>query len=268
MPAIAIVAAVGTVSAGAALGGVLGGIMIAGGVMSGLGAVTKNKTLMALGAVASLGAGIGSAMGLAEGANSLWNGAVGADSALAVTGKSFLDTGGSMSAIGDALGRNSGTTDGLVASKMGGAEAPVDVKGLGQGPTGMEKFSAGGDGSQQLLGSAPPAAPITPNAAPSFMRGAMPTSSMTAPGFDAATSQPAGLIGKFSNESDSFIGKSLAFIKDNPEAVKVGGGLISGAMGSYQQQQQQDAALQARADERKRFNDSITNQRFQRPTRG
>ena len=109
MPAIALVAAVGTISAGAALGGVLGGVMLAGGVMSGLGAVTGNKELSKWGAVASLGAGLGSAMGLAGAANSGWNslvgaGADGAGSALGVTGNSFLANGGSMSGIGDAIG--------------------------------------------------------------------------------------------------------------------------------------------------------------------
>lgn len=58
-PAIAVFGAFASVSAGLAAGGLMGGLMIAGGVMSGLGAITGNKTLSSLGMIAGLAGGVG-----------------------------------------------------------------------------------------------------------------------------------------------------------------------------------------------------------------
>jgi hypothetical protein len=58
-PAIAVFGAFSSISAGLAAGGLLGGLMIAGGVMSGLGAITGNKTLSGLGMLAGLAGGVG-----------------------------------------------------------------------------------------------------------------------------------------------------------------------------------------------------------------
>jgi hypothetical protein len=65
-PAIAIAGAIGSISAGmAATSALLGGIMIAGGIATGLGALTGNKTLMTIGAVAGLaGFGVGAFTGV------------------------------------------------------------------------------------------------------------------------------------------------------------------------------------------------------------
>lgn len=263
MPVVAIVAAVGTVSAGAALGGVLGGIMIAGGVMSGLGAITGNKTLSMLGAVASMGAGLGAAFGLAGAANGAWNAAVGgADSALGVTGNSFMAQGGSLGGVRDALGLGGGSsvkTDGLVDAAMQsrgeglGAEARYLA---GQSPS----LGAQGMGSSSAFTPLPAVAPsATPASGPSFSGMA----SQAPPVFDGykvqdlATQAPAG---------SSFIDKSMAFIKGNPEVVKIGSGLISGAMGSYERQRQEQAAIDQDNQRRQRMNDSIINQGITRPT--
>lgn len=59
-PAIGLVGAVSAISSGAAIGGLLGGIIIAGGIASGLGALTGNTTLSTIGGVLSLGGGIAS----------------------------------------------------------------------------------------------------------------------------------------------------------------------------------------------------------------
>lgn len=57
-PAIGVLGAIGTVSAGlAAKSAILGGILIAGGIASGLGAITGNKALSTFGAVAGLAGG-------------------------------------------------------------------------------------------------------------------------------------------------------------------------------------------------------------------
>jgi hypothetical protein len=68
-PAVAVIGAIGSVSAGAAtmaaatstFGTIMGGLMMAGGVMSGLGALTGNKTLSTIGMGLGLATGIGSA---------------------------------------------------------------------------------------------------------------------------------------------------------------------------------------------------------------
>lgn len=59
-PAIGLVAAYGSISAGVALGAstFMGGMMIAGGVLSGLGGLTGNKTLSTMGMVAGLAGGL------------------------------------------------------------------------------------------------------------------------------------------------------------------------------------------------------------------
>jgi hypothetical protein len=235
MPVVAVVAAIGTVSAGAAMGGVLGGIMIAGGVMSGVGAVTGNKNLMKLGAVASLGAGIGSAMGLAGAANQGWNslvgaGAEGTGNALGVTGNSFLNTGGSLEAIGNAIGRN---------SPVSGAETAIT-------PSGAE---AAGTSTLQV-----PKMELTQ---PQLVQGSAPGFKLPDVGTTSASSVP---------QSTGILSKSLDFIKQNPEVVKAGSGLIGGAMNSYSQQQQQEAVLQSQADARTRMNNSILGQGYYRPT--
>jgi hypothetical protein len=65
-PAIALAGAIGSISAGmAATSALLGGIMIAGGIATGLGVLTGNKSLMTIGAVAGLaGFGVGAFTGV------------------------------------------------------------------------------------------------------------------------------------------------------------------------------------------------------------
>jgi hypothetical protein len=218
MPAIAVVAAIGTISAGATLGGVLGGIMIAGGVMSAAGAVTGNKELTKWGAVASLGAGIGAAAGLAGSANSMWNSAVGAGadgagSALGVTGESFLKAGGSMESIGNTLGLN---------------------KAAAAAPAVSDAYPPG----QSIYG------------VPSDVAGATQSPGIVAKQVAGEAAKPGW----------------LGFIKDNPEVVKAGSGLVGGAMTSYSKQREQEAALQAQEDALARRNNSILGQRYRSPS--
>lgn len=60
-PAVALVGAAGTIGAGISMGGVLGGLMIAGGIASGIGGLSGNKFLSNLGMGLSLVGGIGGA---------------------------------------------------------------------------------------------------------------------------------------------------------------------------------------------------------------
>lgn len=65
-PAVALIGAAGSISAGISAGGFLGGLMIAGGIASALGALTGNETLSMLGMGFSLASGIGGAFINAE----------------------------------------------------------------------------------------------------------------------------------------------------------------------------------------------------------
>lgn len=56
-PGIAALGAFSAISSGMALGGLLGGLMIAGGVLGGIGALTGNKTLMGIGTIAGIAGG-------------------------------------------------------------------------------------------------------------------------------------------------------------------------------------------------------------------
>lgn len=257
MPAIAVVAAMGTISAGAAMGGVLGGIMIAGGVMSAAGAATGNKELSKWGAVASLGAGIGSAMGLAGSANSMWNSAVGAGtdgagSALGVTGKSFLDSGGSLGGIGDAIGRNAGATTGAGEQVL--KQSPAEMAGsqpLGSGASG---YGAAPDPTTSVM-SGQPIGASSPTQLPSYMN-TQPSGESVMFGNSPMGSPAADVI-----NGTSYTDKALAFMRTNPEVTKAGMGLLQGGLMSYSQQRQQEAMIEAEKERRARYNNSIINQR-------
>ena len=56
--AIPLLAAAGTAWAGAMAGGLIGGVMIAGGAMTAIGALTGNKNLMKWGGVLGLAGGV------------------------------------------------------------------------------------------------------------------------------------------------------------------------------------------------------------------
>lgn len=254
MPAIALVAAVGTVSAGAALGGVLGGVMVAGGVMTGLGAITGNKTLMKIGAIASLGAGIGAAMGLAGAANGAWNAATAGNEALQVTGKSFFADGGAFGAAGSAAGsevsalQGAGQTSGLPNHDSLGETAL---------PTAGNNPSAYAPPTGVINGAAAP--PDT--SPPSWSQAPSPgTIAGTQPGALPGAAQAQSAMSKLPTNA-SFAEKAIAFAKDNPELVKVGSGLIGGGMTGYSEQQKLDAQQAQIAERRKAYNDSILGQR-------
>lgn len=57
-PALAVIGSASAISAGLSAGGLIGGIMMAGGVLGGLGAITGNKTLMTIGSIAGLAGGV------------------------------------------------------------------------------------------------------------------------------------------------------------------------------------------------------------------
>lgn len=276
MPVIAIVAAVGTVSAGAALGGVLGGVMIAGGVMSGLGAITGNKKLSMFGAVLSLGAGLGSAFGLADAANGAWNAATAGNEALQVTGNSFMANGGVFGAaatpidgaMNGSMMNGAGATTGLQAGTVApsanavNAGTALDSSSFGLAPPlGLESAASGG---QSLIGMQPVG--LAGNAAGNYMPvGQMGPQTPALAGISGPHLGTAGFsVADTAGAADAgtgFFGKATAFMKGSPEVVKAGSGLIMGGMQSYGQQRTETRQTEAIAAARKAYNDSITNQR-------
>jgi hypothetical protein len=75
----------------------------------------------------------------------------------------------------------------------------------------------------------------------------------------------ASAVNSTTGTGGSFIDKSLSFIQKNPEVVKAGSGLVGGAMTAYGKQQEQQAALDAQAAARARYNQSITGQGWFQP---
>ena len=286
MPAVALIAAVGTVSAGAALGGVLGGVMIAGGVMSGIGAVTGNKKLSMLGAVVGLGAGLGAAFGLADSANAAWNSATAGNDALQVTGKSFMADGGVFGAAASPANMN---TSGLTSGVQTFGQPMPGVNGVNAGtsldpssfglapPPGLESATSGG---QFMMGAQPPglvdsATGMATYGSMNVMGPQMPGLSgigvpgVVAPGSNASGAGTSNRMvdtppPNTKDASTGFFGKAKDFMKDNPEVVKAGSGLLAGGLQSYTLQSNQAKQMEAMAAARQAYNDSILNQRTTR----
>lgn len=302
MPAVALIAAVGTVSAGAALGGVLGGVMIAGGVMSGIGAVTGNKKLSMLGAVVSLGAGLGSAFGLADSANAAWNSATAGSDALQVTGKSFMADGGVFGAaaapvdgmMNGSVMNGAGTTTGLqtfgsapaASGNALNAGTALDATSFGIAPTpGLESALSGG---QSAMGAAPsglvdsatgmatyaPVGAMGPKL-PSIggavgpqlpsVNGLIGPQLPASPALATANRLP-DAVGATTGAgaNGGFLSQAKDFLKGNPEVVKAGSGLLLGGLKSYSDQRTLDQQKEAMAAARQAYNDSILNQRTTR----
>lgn len=166
-PAVAVVGAIGSISSGVAMGGFLGGVMIAGGVMSAIGAISGNETLSNIGMGLGLVGGIGGAFTNAAGdfVNPFTN-----------FGESQLGQGLSKmgSGIKNFFGDVTGTSDAVAAMNLDGGQAAqgiVDAAGevpsvtqssfttdavnkLGTGGTGIDlsakvspNFTAGASGS-------------------------------------------------------------------------------------------------------------------------
>jgi len=185
-PAVALVGAIGSISAGMAIVGtsaLLGGLMIAGGVMSGLGAITGNKTLSTLGMVAGLAGGVGQ----------------------------FFEMGG-FEAFGNAWSAGDGISGGLnnMANQFTG-DANFGVNASGMAPV--------VDAANPMMNQAPSVAEgLVPdinaasvNAAPSLAR--------------SIASQSSGLINKPAEQKSQAL-PGTSFLKDNKElALMLGTGL-------------------------------------------
>lgn len=118
-PAIAIIGAAGTIGAGISAGGLLGGLMIAGGVFSLVGGLTGNETLSMIGMGFSLAAGIGGSFVNAD-TGAFANPFTDGNFAQSYTGKAFanikadLGFGGSGGGAADTLGITGDSTIGNI----------------------------------------------------------------------------------------------------------------------------------------------------------
>lgn len=110
-PAIALFGAFQAISIGMTVGGLMGGMMIAGGVLSGLGALTGNKTLSRLGMVAGLAGAVGQffSVGGFEAMGSAWSSGEGVSGGLSNMADQFMGNAnfmqpGGMAPVVDAAG--------------------------------------------------------------------------------------------------------------------------------------------------------------------
>lgn len=163
-PALGVAAAIGSISAGmAATSALLGGIMIAGGIATGLGAITGNKTLSTIGAVAGLaGFGVGAFTGVeggfmnpfstaADGTSNFFN-TVSGDAVKSVFSniKSGLGIGDSamVSGIKDAAGVTNAAADATGGLMSAGTEQLAFVDGVSTSALGrtVDAVSSGASG--------------------------------------------------------------------------------------------------------------------------
>lgn len=258
MPAVALVGAYASISAGIAAGAatLLGGLQIAAGVMTGLGALTGNKKLMTIGAIASLGAGAysalsgGSAASSASGLESVGGEGVAMGTAAGNAGSNAVEMG-----FADLAG---GSDLGAVASGVSGG----DVAASALGPAGdsistlnTPASAAASEGGlvQQALGRTDPAGAVS-NAARSGT-GSTPAGLVQTNALAETTDT--GLLAQAGNKLSSF----AQLIEKNPNVAKLGLGLVSGASDAYSEQQALKARERLLAQQRARYNASILNQR-------
>lgn len=265
MPAaVALIGAVGSVGAGmAAVGGTMAGFaaaglgtqliagaMIAGGVMTGLGAVTGNKKLQKWGGILSIAGGVA---GLASGAWSSAAGSIAEQSAESVAREGFQ---------GLEYGRNVGEAAGAAAGGLADASAGMLQANLGVTDIGVGAASAGG----AVPGIAPVAAPVvTGSATPTTVNlvNAGGTTA-TAPGLqgvvDVAKEKLSGLTAN-SEVGGGMLSKSMSWMEKNPRLTQAGAGLLTAGLSAYGQQEaikeqmRMQEEQQARA--RKRLSDSV-----------
>lgn len=219
--AIPLVAAAFSVSAGLTAGGIMGGLMVAGGALTGLGALTGNKKLARIGAIASLAGGVGSALGeLGTAASGAGAGGALQTGANATAGNTIADAIGGGTAAGDLAG--------AVAS--GAAPAAEAVAGeVGKGI--LESAGSGGSVFGSVLDTNPFMGGAAASATPSLASPMNAVSGLgnTAGTFGQAAAEPAGLLARAGDFAKGVGG----WIEKNPQSAKLVSGLIEGAASPY-----------------------------------
>jgi hypothetical protein len=242
-PAIGLLAAAGSVSAGmAAVGGTMAGFlgaglgtqliagaMIAGGVMTGLGAVTGNKKLQKWGGVLSLAGGVA---GLATGA---WA--------------------STASSVAEGAARESFRASELAAAAGGAGDAAGGMLQAGLGTTDLGIGQATGIGSAPMTPAVTPTAPATVN----IVNGG--GTQATAGGLRGTMDVAAQRLSDVGTAGKGMLSDSMAWMEKNPRITQAGAGLLQAGLGAYGQQdllkEQMKMQDEQQARARKRLSDSV-----------
>lgn len=255
-PAIALIGAVGSVAGGmAAVGGTMAGFaaagigtqlvagaMIAGGVMTGLGAVTGNKRLQKWGGILSIAGGIG---GLATGA---WA--------------------STASSVAESAARESFSALDLATSDIGIGGASAGAGGIGEAAGGLLQANAGALDFGALNGATGPAGgvtatPMTPGiAGPAVPGPSIPQSvNLVNAGGTMQTAAKAAESGGMLSSITDKVKPAFEWMEKNPRITQAGAGLLQSGLSGYAQQQalQDQMRMQdeAQARARKRLSDSV-----------
>lgn len=269
MPAVALVGAGLSIASGIAAGAatLIGGLQIAGGVLAAAGAVTGNKKLTALGSLMGIGAGVANAMSSAGNAAGAVDGvaesASGLGEAVDATGGLETATNYAYKPSGLAAMAFDGETSGVMEN-LGGA-SPLDTKSgeVNLATADPERVTAAVKQANVNTDTK------TPTDFETGFEGQVKTeqpqqSADFKTGFEGQVKQgPKSELGT-TNKAKGMMAEVMDFIQNpkNAGVLKVGGGLVAGAMKGISDQSlmKQKAALdeEIKARERERLNKSIT----------
>lgn len=271
MPAVALVGAGLSIASGIAAGAatLIGGLQIAGGVLAAAGAVTGNKKLTALGSLMGIGAGVANAMSSAGNAAGAVDGvaesASGLGEAVDATGGLETATNYAYKPSGLAAMAFDGETSGVMEN-LGGA-SPLDTKSgeVNLATADPERVTAAVKQANVNTDTK------TPTEFETGFEGQVKTeqpqqddySRFEARRNDQKSFDARSNLG-VTNKAKGMMSEVLDFIQNpkNAGVLKVGGGLVAGAMKGISDQSlmKQKAALdeEIKARERERLNKSIT----------
>ena len=279
MPVVAAIGGIASAAAGAsAIAGTVGGfaamslgsaivagVQIVSGVAATLGAITGNKTLQKIGLVGAVAStAISGLNSLSDGA--LFGGGEAADMMGSVTDASASNglTGvGSLEQTSAAIDAAEGGVGllGSAADTSAAIDAANAAAGYGAADTAAKVAQSGADVAQQAAVAGVPA----PTGASAEM--AAQTNYALNTGSDALRMPGVGLqaggvqLPPAPTPSSGLLGSVLDFTKDNPGAMKTIAGLGGGLAQGYMQQRAEAAKLEAQEAARRRYNESILNQR-------
>jgi hypothetical protein len=279
MPAVVpFIAAAGEAYAATAATGLVAGLYAAGAVATLAGAVSHNRNLSMLGGVLGLAGGGASALGLGSDASSAASSA--ADVARTSDATAATADAATPSAVSAGTASNAtdlGSLSGGTASDLtNGAAAASSLA-----PSTADGLAAGSSGTAGDLAAGSAGAPGNVAATDVSMPGLISSNSglgapvqfggpgsfgspggLTGAGASPLTTPPGDGVGWWDSAKQA-IGNFSDWMRQNPAATKVGGGLIYGAMNYYGNQQLADANMQRQKNYqdwvRQRYSDSVRN---------
>lgn len=197
-------AGMAAIATGTLLGTISGYAMVAGAVLTGVGALTGKKDLMKAGSILSLAGGVGSL------ANSAMNAASSsaASSAASELGKDVLQNGALASA--EAAGGASSLMDTASSSLMGQGSVFGPASSIGGGGTALTAPWSSG---------------------PLATAGAPASSSLMDAAKNLTSNDVSSFLGKTGKKAGELLGKTGEFVKQNKELVNIVGGGLEAAYG-------------------------------------